>query len=144
MSVLGLIGTTTQLAELAFKLLKAISVYLKDVSEASSQAAELHHETCAIIGVVTRLKATLESFPDFIPAGQISLLTHAISETTSLLEEMMEKSEALPESAERNTCWIQRALWPFKRKEMEDCVLKLHRYQTTLSSVLQVEQTYFL
>jgi hypothetical protein len=141
-TALALAGNVEQFSELAFKLVKMLYRYCKDVINAAEQAGKLHQEISIMIGVMASLKVTLETRCDRFSVVQEDPLRQAITGSIRILEKLLDRMEGRSGAQrERNK---SNFLWPFQKKEIDDALKEIDTHKMTLCLALQIEHVYHL
>jgi hypothetical protein len=135
-SVIGLVAAVAQLLDQGASVFKFASGLYKDVKDAPTQAAKLVYEMTTMIGVVTSLKLTLDTFPETLPVSQQKPLTTSIEKLLEILQEMEKKCDPKQMTA------FGRLKWPFQEKKTNEYIERIQRYRGILGIALQQEQMF--
>ncbi len=133
-TAVGLLGTVTQLADLALKLLLNLRTYYRNVHDGPTQSAQLHVEMDSLVDVLYRLQETFERNPtknEFQP-----ILTDELNSLRELVNDLYTRTKP------QETSGMRRLSWPFHKTENAEIISKIERFKGNLTLTLNIDQTY--
>ncbi|KAF3076277.1 hypothetical protein CFAM422_001579 [Trichoderma lentiforme] len=132
MDVLGLLANISQVVDLLVKIGVMCSIYCVDVKKAPSDVRRLLKEVDRLTAVIKELESLLQS-----PKGSSKLkspsLRQAVFDLRRLLAELVAKLDLGVKHA--------RAVWPFKKREVQDIFAAIERQKANILLNINIEQT---
>ncbi|KAL8698285.1 MAG: hypothetical protein Q9201_006655 [Fulgogasparrea decipioides] len=135
------LGTAIAIGHVTAKVLSIIWEYLSDVKEAKSNIQSLADELQAFHKVTLEVQGLLQKQPADVNMTISATLTQTMEQ--SLMDIMKLKHKLDPGTGDKLMKRVgRRALkWPFAKKEVDDWVMRLQRFKSTLILALDADQT---
>jgi hypothetical protein len=134
-TTLGLAGTVVGLVELTGTVIVKLYRYYLDVKTSPAYVAEVREEIGLSLSLLGGLHEILNTNNAFQGSSE---LNNALRFTSDALKEVDDRIR--PEIAKGLGKWR----WPFLKRETEDLIRKLGRYNTAFQTALNIDQTYML
>jgi hypothetical protein len=134
-SLVGLITSVGQAADLTVKLLTNIREYYLDVKSAPAESKEIQSELQTVSVTLHSLRDFLKSNPS-MAAPQIG----SLAKTADKFSEILRELEKLIHP--KRTRGFRRLGWPFSKGETNKILGKIERLKSLFSLALNVQQSY--